>query len=664
MTDSFSKEVPELLQSHLDHLLKSAISLEAIKERGYKTVFGISEMLQLGFKKRQLRRPLCGILIPLHGVNGDGIYSHQFRPDTPREEVRDDGKIRKIKYENPAGGSVHIDVPPRCKVNLGNPAIPLFITEDSKKGDAIASAGGCVIVLTGVYGFKGRNVWGGVTILADFDAIAWKDRLVYLCFDSDAASNYQVYQALQRLTEILKRKSAKIRIIQLPPGANQEKVGADDYLAQGHTLDNLIGCEAKEEIKPPSKKKLDLFGNPYNMSEGILTFDKYDQYGGVDPIPLGNFSAIISEVIEKDNGKDITKYFKILGRESIGKPLPEVIVPCKEFESLDWIVENWDVRAAISADRSAKARVREALLLLSYNAQRKSIYSHTGWREFNGKRTFLTCGGAIGMPEIVVDMEDEDLADYSLPQPVPDPTEALQASFNFLKLGNKEVLIPLWASMYMTPLNEFVIPSFTFFTEGLSGSYKSGITALSLNHFGKNFNYDHLPASWFYSENRLEQMLFTLKDLPLVIDDFAPAKDAKKAKEMEQIADRIVRNQANRSGRGRMKSDISSRKTYKPRGFLITSGEHLPGTYSAAARMYVVEVRKGDVDRVKFFQALESKHLYSQAMTQYIVWIMLNWDKLKSDLPKQVQKWTAQALDQDKEQHARMPGMYPLYLPD
>jgi hypothetical protein len=194
------------------------------------------------------------------------------------------------------------------------------------------------------------------------------------------------------------------------------------------------------------------------------------------------------------------------------------------------------------------------------------------------------------------------------------------------------------------------------FTEGLSGSYKSGLTGLALNHFGKHFNYDHLPASWFYSENRLEQMLFTLKDLPLVIDDFAPARDVNKAKEMEQKADRIVRNQANRSGRGRMASDALSRKTYKPRGFLISSGEHLPGTHSGSARMYVVEVRKGDVDRAAFFQALEQKHLYSQAMTHYILWIMQNWDKLKAELPKQVRKWTTQALDQDQEQHARMPG--------
>ena len=65
MTESFAKEIPALLQSHLSHLLSSPISPDVIKERGYKSVFGIPELESLGFKKRQLRRPLSGILILL-----------------------------------------------------------------------------------------------------------------------------------------------------------------------------------------------------------------------------------------------------------------------------------------------------------------------------------------------------------------------------------------------------------------------------------------------------------------------------------------------------------------------------------------------------------------------------------------------------------------------
>ncbi|MFC1916956.1 hypothetical protein ACFLX1_02375 [Chloroflexota bacterium] len=38
--------------------------------------------------------------------------------------------------------------------------------------------------LTGVWGFKGRNKFGSVTILTDWDYIALKGMLVYLAFDS------------------------------------------------------------------------------------------------------------------------------------------------------------------------------------------------------------------------------------------------------------------------------------------------------------------------------------------------------------------------------------------------------------------------------------------------------------------------------------------------
>jgi len=36
----FSSEVPELLEHHLEHLKSSGISIEVIRERGYKSALG------------------------------------------------------------------------------------------------------------------------------------------------------------------------------------------------------------------------------------------------------------------------------------------------------------------------------------------------------------------------------------------------------------------------------------------------------------------------------------------------------------------------------------------------------------------------------------------------------------------------------------------------
>ena len=112
---------------------------------------------------------------------------------------------------------------------LADPSIPLWITEGQKKADALASHGLCSIALFGVAGFKGKNVFGGVTFLADWDYVALNDRRVLIVFDSDVMTKGEVRQMLLRLTEHLQRKKAHVGAVYLPSGGD-EKVGVDDYL--------------------------------------------------------------------------------------------------------------------------------------------------------------------------------------------------------------------------------------------------------------------------------------------------------------------------------------------------------------------------------------------------------------------------------------------------
>ena len=234
----FSTEIPALLNSHLEHLQGSAISTEVVRERGYQSILGTKQLADLAFSKAQQRTP--GILIPLSGVNG-GQVGHQYRPDNPR--LNPAGK--PIKYENPSGSSIRLDCPPHCQKMLGDPSVPLWITEGSKKADALASKDACAISLTGVWGFKGKNASGGVTFLADWDHITLKERTVYLAFDSDITTKKQARQALDRLAEHLHRKGALLSIIYLPHHGRQ-KTGIDDYLLD-HTLEDAL--ELAEDIE-------------------------------------------------------------------------------------------------------------------------------------------------------------------------------------------------------------------------------------------------------------------------------------------------------------------------------------------------------------------------------------------------------------------------------
>jgi len=228
-----------LSDEHLKMLREgSGISEDAIASRGYRTVTDARELEHYGFSRDQRRVP--GLLMPVHCTDGTNSL-HSYRPDNPREIRSGKGKDYKhkiLKYELPQGQGVRLDCPPACLSQLGNPQIPLWITEGQKKADALASRNQCVIALLDLWNFNGKNSFGGTTFLADWGYIALKDRDVRIVFDSDVMTKTQVRQALDRLKEHLERKGAHVGVVYLPK-RKDGKNGVDDYLASGHSMDDL-----------------------------------------------------------------------------------------------------------------------------------------------------------------------------------------------------------------------------------------------------------------------------------------------------------------------------------------------------------------------------------------------------------------------------------------
>lgn len=651
MPAPYADEIPQLFQEHFQQLRESAISVEVIRERGYRTVLGPAELEKAGFGIQQRKR-FPGILIPLYGVEG-GIVGYQYKPNHPRSDAN---RGRVIKYENPTGASMRIDVPPRCRSQLGNPATPLWITEGVKKVDSLASHGCCAIGLTGVWGFKGKNEFGGVTILADFDHIAWRERLVYLVFDSDSASNPQVDKALRRLAEHLNLKGAKVRILQLPPGKDGKKVGVDDYLAQGGTIEALIGLERMDTTQTLREKSHEL----YCIENGCICFN-HESERGKELIPLCNFTARVTDEITRDDGLETSTFFQISGSTSRGRALPAIEVEAAAFAGMGWVVNKWGMGAIIAAGQNSKDRLREAMQLMSQDAVERHIYTHTGWRHIGDRDVYLCQGGAIGADGIDVDL-DPQLKRYELPPPIEtDIKDAVKESIDFIYIGKPEITIPLWASMYLAPLAEAIEPAFTLWLVGPSGCFKSVLTALALCHFG-DFDHHHLPASWTSTYNQLEKLLFYIKDAPLVIDDWAPGQDTQKARELEVKSEHIIRDQGNRQGKARMSSDTSSRPVYIPRGMLITSGEQLPSGHSHTARIFSIHIEPGDIDTELLSSAQEHRHLYRHAMAHYIKSLQPNWMERKIQLRQEFTDTRKELLQNltIKGIHTRLPDVIAL----
>lgn len=240
------------LATHHRQMLEaeSGITPEIIAARGYRTITS-AEARQFGFSGQQAR---AGLLLPVHTTDGQsGIYV--LRPDQPRvvkdkrkpkDPLNGDRPQKVIKYEWPRGVGARIDCPPLCFDRLKDAHTPLWITEGQKKGDALASWGLCVIDLpNGVWGWKSKQVG----VLADLDFVVWAEREVFIVFDSDVIIKPSVAQALARLTKILSRRGARVTPVPLPQQGN-EKLGVDDFKAQGGTLAQLQSFAALGQLLP------------------------------------------------------------------------------------------------------------------------------------------------------------------------------------------------------------------------------------------------------------------------------------------------------------------------------------------------------------------------------------------------------------------------------
>ncbi len=212
-----------LTPSHYAMLKASAISDEVIAARGYRSI-GVAEAKTMGWPGRFA---CSGLLIPLHRVDGV-IGGYQLRPDDPPL-----GKSGKpVRYLTLRGQPNMLDVPPTVRNELHKARQAIFITEGAKKGDSLASLGIPCITLTGVYNWRGKNHDGGYTPLPDWEEVNIKGSLFVIAYDSDALTNYQVYNAMKRLKRWLEFKQAyQVGILTLPQ-KGAEKVGIDDFIAR------------------------------------------------------------------------------------------------------------------------------------------------------------------------------------------------------------------------------------------------------------------------------------------------------------------------------------------------------------------------------------------------------------------------------------------------
>jgi hypothetical protein len=620
----------DLLPEHEELIRLSAITLEVAQARGYFSARTKAELKELGFSEAQRRVP--ALVIPIFDVFGD-IATYQLRADLPRVNA----KGKAVKYETPAGSRMVLDIPTLVRAQIGNPDIPLWITEGIRKADAAVSQGLCCIGLPGVWNWRGRNDVGGLTALADWELIHLKQRDVYLAFDSDLMTNPHVHAALRRLKAFLEARGARVHIVYLDADPSGAKIGLDDFFAAGGMVADLL-ARAEDDLRPLSCEDSDDSGPYLAMAAGFVL--RKDTRDGPVIQPLSNFTArIVEEVIADDGASERVEL--VIEGDLDEQPLPRIRVPTRRFASLDWVTGEWGARPIIAAGFGNRDRVREAIQRHSSKITRRHVYEHPGWRRLPEHGwSYLHAGGAIGAAGLITHV-DVALHGAASHLRLPDPPsgdelrDAVRGCLSLLDLAPDHITVPLFGAVYRAPLCELVPVDTSVFALGPTGVFKTELTSLAMQHFGASFDRLHLPAHWSATDNFLERAAFDFKDAPLVVDDFAPTGSPADIARLHAKADRLLRGAGNRGSRGRMWADGSTRPDIPPRSIIIGTGEVAPRGQSLRSRMMLLDVAPGDVDqeRLTAAQAAGRAGTFAAGMAGFLQSLAPQFEELRELLP-------------------------------
>jgi len=221
-----------LYPEHLADLRKSGLSDQTILDAKIYSVSSSDFSRKLGFNDPKIESLMA---FPYPGCGG----FERFKIFPPL-----DGR----RYLQPKGSGSHLYIPDAVEKILGDPTIPIYITEGEKKTLKAIQEGLPCVGLGGLWNWSNGD--DEKTLITDFDRIEFRGRLVFLVPDNDwlepnrHGEQRNLQQAVFELGYRLIDRGAQVFVIELPPGPLK---GLDDYLCQ-HTVEEFRSL-SKFEIR-------------------------------------------------------------------------------------------------------------------------------------------------------------------------------------------------------------------------------------------------------------------------------------------------------------------------------------------------------------------------------------------------------------------------------
>jgi hypothetical protein len=600
------------------------------------------------------KRDCAGLLLSYYWPGELYAHSYRIRRDNPDWTEKNGKPKASAKYLAAPGSANRLYIPPGItSEQLSDVQIPITITEGEKKSLAIRRLAqhekDCLrfvpIALAGVWNWRGTiGKTGGPKgerldvkgPIPDLNRIPWKNRIVFIVFDTNVHTNDDVQWARKGICRELTIRGADVKFVNLPQDCGVN--GIDDLLAKwGPTrvlelFERAVSGSRLQVVVPPQF---------HSRAEGMFRVTARGEL--LSQVQLTNYQAAIATNIRLDDGVETKREFEIVS-ELMGRK-QQFTVSASEFASMDWPLER--MGAAAITFPSQKDYARTAIQSLSITAGERCIYTHTGWRNLGGSWVYLHGGGAIGAagldPDVAVRLSG-GLSRYELPPPTDSrPLQtSVRASLRLVELGPPTVSFPLLAATIRAVLGG---ADFALHLAGETGTFKSELAALHQQHFGAGMDRLHLPGAWSSTGNALEAMAFHAKDALFVIDDFAPQGSSGDVARYHAAADRVFRAAGNRAGRGRLDSTARLRETKPPRALILSTGEEIPRGQSVRARLLILEISRGTINGSKLaeYQRDALAGLYVQAMGGFLQWLAGRYDEARALLAAKASEFRAKA---------------------
>ena len=363
------------------------------------------------------------------------------------------------------------------------------------------------------------------------------------------------------------------------------------------------------------------YPEPFKIMDGCLYREVQSRNGSYDQ-KLCNFLPYIISEVTVDDGAEEVKRLRLGGLRQNGSCLPEIDVTGNELGSFNWLIEKWGADCILEIGSTVKDSVRYAIQQTAHDADRCTVYQVTGWKKIAGRWQYLMPGRdspRVQLPDKLSRYEGAEEID-------PDALPVLAYLLEHPP-APKEVIWPLLAFTFLTPLNHFLHaancePKFVFLLQGRTGARKSSLAALFLSFFGC-FTASDLPLSFRDTANSIIHNAFTLKDVLTCIDDFHPCGRQEEQK-LTATAQSIIRAYGDRVGRGRLRPDASAMAVRPPQGNAIITAEFPPEVgESGSARCFAVELEQDAVNlnELSFFQERAASGILQSCMLGYTQWL-------------------------------------------